>query len=156
MFRKMRRIKQELSDKECVRILKEEYRGFLSVLGDDDYPYVIPMNYVYNKGKIIMHSATEGHKVDAIQKHEKVSFCVLNQGSKVNGEWWYIFKSVVIFGKVEEINDPDEKVSNLRILGDKYFPSKEYTEDEIGKYLKNTLLLEINIEHMTGKTVTEK
>ena len=44
MFREMMRFKQQLSQEECVNILKEEPRGVLSVLGDDDYPYGIPIN----------------------------------------------------------------------------------------------------------------
>lgn len=49
MFRKMRRFKQELSHEECVRILKEQKRGVLSLLGDDGYPYGIPIDYWYSE-----------------------------------------------------------------------------------------------------------
>jgi len=45
MFRELARKKQQISDEECRRILAEEPRGVLSVLGDDDYPYGMPMNY---------------------------------------------------------------------------------------------------------------
>lgn len=38
MFRGMRRFKQQISNEECIWILKEQPRGVLSVLGDDDYP----------------------------------------------------------------------------------------------------------------------
>lgn len=152
----MRRVKQQLSDNECIQILQDESRGILSVLGDSDYPYGIPLNYVYNDNKIIFHSALEGHMYDSIKKHEKVSFCVINNGEKVENQWWYIFKSVILFGKIKEITDENERKNKLRILGNKYFPSEDYTEDEITKAFERTLVLEMSIEHMTGKIVTEK
>lgn len=156
MFRKMRRIKQQLSDNECIQILQDESRGILSVLGENEYPYGIPLNYLYHDNKIIFHSALEGHMNDSIKKHEKVSFCVINKGEKVENQWWYIFKSVILFGKIKEITDENERKNKLRILGNKYFPSEDYTEDEITKAFERTLVLEMSIEHMTGKIVTEK
>ena len=69
MFRKMRRFKQELSKEECMEILKNEPRGVLSVLGDDGYPYGMPVTHWYNEknGKIYFHGAKSGHKIDAIK-----------------------------------------------------------------------------------------
>ena len=156
MFRKMRRFKQELSEDECIQILENQPRGFLSVWGENDYPYSIPINYVYDSKKIIFHSAMEGHMYDSITKHNKVSFTVLNDGEKVENEWWYIFKSVIVFGKIKVIEDNEEKIEKLTLLGNKYFPSEEYTQNEIDKAFERTLVLELEIEHMSGKVVTEK
>ena len=68
MFRKMRRHKQELSEEECINILTNEPRGVLALLGDNNYPYAIPMSHAYVDGKIYFHGAMEGHKNDAIKK----------------------------------------------------------------------------------------
>ena len=78
----MRRFKQQLADEDCKKLLREEPRGILSLLGDDDYPYGIPMNFYYDEEEsvIYFHGAKEGHKVDAIKKHDKVSFCVYDKG----------------------------------------------------------------------------
>ncbi|MBR0472522.1 MAG: pyridoxamine 5'-phosphate oxidase family protein [Methanosphaera sp.] len=156
MFRKMRRNKQELSNKECIQILENQQRGFLAVSGENEYPYTLPMNYVYYDKKIIFHSAREGHKIDSIKKHEKVSFSVINEGEKVENDWYYIFKSVIVFGKIRIIQDEKEKYEKLTILGDKYFPSKEYTKMEMDAAFDQALVLELEIDHMTGKIVTEK
>ncbi|MBP3901898.1 MAG: pyridoxamine 5'-phosphate oxidase family protein, partial [Blautia sp.] len=82
MFREMMRIKQQLSQEECIEILKKEPRGVLSVLGDDGYPYGMPINQYYceEDGKIYFHSGKKGHKVDAIKRCDKASFCVYDQG----------------------------------------------------------------------------
>ena len=57
MFRKMRRFKQELSKDECIEVLKSEPRGVLSVMGDDGYPYGVPMDHWYDEvsGKLYFH-----------------------------------------------------------------------------------------------------
>ena len=69
MFREMLRYKQALSEEECIEILKKELRGVLSVLGDDGYPYGMPINHFYNEedGKIYFHSGMQGHKIDAMK-----------------------------------------------------------------------------------------
>jgi nitroimidazol reductase NimA-like FMN-containing flavoprotein (pyridoxamine 5'-phosphate oxidase superfamily) len=156
MFRKMRRIKQEISKEECASVLENQLRGFLAVLGDNEYPYALPLNYVYYDDKIIFHSALEGHMYDSIKKHDKVSFCVIDDGQKVENDWYYVFKSVIIFGKIRKINNEKERYEYLTVLGNKYFPSEEYTMNEIEKAFERTLVLVIEIEHMTGKVVTEK
>ena len=62
MFRQMRRFKQEVSQEECKRILSTEKRGTLSVIGDDGYPYCVPVNFYFEEGegKIYFHCAKEG------------------------------------------------------------------------------------------------
>ena len=70
MFREMRRNKQQLEKDECISILKNELRGVLSVLGDDDYPYGMPINHYYceEDGKIYFHGSMHGHKMERFQK----------------------------------------------------------------------------------------
>lgn len=156
MFRKMRRKHQELSEEECIEILTNEPRGVLALLGDNDYPYAIPMSHVYVNGKIYFHGAMEGHKHDAMKKHSKVSFCVIDKGVKKENNWWYTFKSVIVFGKIKIITDVAEKIDKLTYLGNKFFPTPQDTEDEINRLLERTEVFEITIDHMTGKIVKEK
>ena len=156
MFRKMKRIGQEISKEECEEILTNEPRGVLALLGDDDYPYAIPMSHVYVDGKIYFHGAQEGHKNDAVKKHSKVSYCVIDKGVKAKDSWWYTFKSVIVFGKIKTLTDRDEKIEILTHLGDKFFPTHKETVDEINRLLDRTEVFEITIEHMSGKIVKEK
>ena len=156
MFRKMRRLGQELSKEECIDILINEPRGVLALLGDDDYPYAIPMSHVYVDGKIYFHGAQKGHKIDAVNRHPKVSYCVMDEGVKAEGSWWYTFRSVIVFGKIRTLADRDEKIDKLTHLGDKFFPTHEETIDEINRLLDRTEVFEITIEHMSGKVVKEK
>lgn len=156
MFRKMRRQKQELSKKECMDILFNQPRGFLAVLGDNEYPYVIPMSHVYVNGKIYFHGAKQGHKNDAVKNNPKVSYCVMDDGVKNKNEWWYTFKSVVVFGKIKTLADDSEKIDKLTYLGNKFFSTTEETKREINRLLNKTEVFELTIDHMAGKLVIEK
>ncbi len=156
MFRNMRRQKQQLSKEECIKILTDEPRGVLALLGDYDYPYAVPMSHVYIDGRIYFHGAMKGHKNDSIKKYDKVSYCVVDKGFTNEDGWSYTFKSVIVFGRIKILTDRDEKVEKLTCLGDKFFPSHEDTVDEISRLLNKTEVFEITIEHITGKIVEEK
>lgn len=156
MFRDMRRKNRELPYEECIEILTNEPRGVLAVLGDYDYPYTVPMTHVFVDGKIYFHGAQTGHKNDAIKKHDKVSYCVMDKGVKAKDSWWYTFKSVVVFGKIRTLTDKDEKIEKLTYLGDKFFPTHEETVSEIDRLLDKTEVFEITIDHISGKRVEER
>jgi nitroimidazol reductase NimA-like FMN-containing flavoprotein (pyridoxamine 5'-phosphate oxidase superfamily) len=154
-FREMRRKRQQLSEEESIGILQKATAGTLALLGDDDYPYAVPISYAYNDGKLYFHSALSGHKVDAIRKCNKASFCVIDDGSGTEG-WWLQFKSVIVFGVIEMIDDPVVVEDISRRLSAKFVDDKEYVDHEIELSLKGTLLLKMRIEHMTGKKVNER
>ena len=98
----------------------------------------------------------EGHKNDAVKRCDKVSYCVMDKGFRNDGDWWYTFKSVIVFGKIRILTDKDEKIDKLTYLGDKFFPTHEETVSEINRMLDRTEVFEITIEHMSGKLVREK
>lgn len=97
-FREMRRKKQVLSQQEVVDIMHKGTSGVLALIGDNDYPYAVPISYVYDDGKIFFHSAKSGHKIDAILKNAKASFCVIDQDYIVPEEYTTYFRSVIAFG----------------------------------------------------------
>ena len=78
-FREMRRKRQQLAEEESIGILQKATSGTLALMGDNDYPYAVPISYVYYEGKLYFHSALTGHKVDAIRKCDKASFCVIEK-----------------------------------------------------------------------------
>lgn len=146
-----------LSQEECEEILTNEPRGVLALLGDYDYPYALPMSHVYVDGKIYFHGAMTGHKNDAVKKYDKASYCVMDEGVRnPDDDWSYIFRSVIVFGRIRTLSDDDEKVEKLTNLGDKFFPTHEETVSEIEKLLHRTEVFELTIEHMSGKRVEEK
>ena len=157
MFREMRRIKQQISGEECVRILREEKRGVLSMHGEDGYPYGIPMNHWYNPedGKLYFHGAKTGHKMDAVTKDNRVSYCVHDAGYRKEGEWALNIRSVVVFGRISPVID-EEKAREIGIhLCRKFTDDEEYIQKEVRDALPRAQCLELTIDHMTGKLVHE-
>lgn len=159
MFRMMRRSKQEVSEVEVTSVLVEEKRAAFSVIGENAYPYTIPINFYYDEvdHQIYFHSAKAGHKVDAIKKNDKVCLTVWNQGFKKGGRWEWNVTSVVVFGKVKFIDDLSVVEEKLRKLATKYYPSQEEVEIEMnGPAFQHVQLFAIEIDHITGKLVNEK
>ena len=157
MFRELARKKQQLTAEECAEVLKQETRGVLSVLGDGGYPYGTPMNHWYDEadGTIWFHCGKIGHRLDALRRCEKVSFCVYDQGYREEGSWALNVKSVIVFGRMEVVDDMDTIADVTAKLSRKFTQDEEYIRSEIQKYAKGTLLLKLTPEHVCGKRVNE-
>ena len=159
MFREMRRFKQQISEEECIRILKEQPRGVLSMLGDDDYPYGIPLNHWYceENGKLYFRCAKVGHKLDAVRKHDKVSYCVMDQGFRMDGDWALNINSVVIFGRMRVVDDAEDELRRKVAAGlcRKFTDDEAFLQKELTHTLPRAAFMELTPEHMTGKLVNE-
>lgn len=157
MFRKMRRNKQQLSERESIKILESATAGILALSGDGDYPYAVPISYVYSGSKLYFHSAVSGHKIDAIRKSDKASFCVISQDHIVPEEYTTYYKSVVAFGRIRVLTEETEKRAAIELLAEKYHPAGTPKERSatISEAWPRLALLELRIEHMTGKAARE-
>ena len=155
MFREMRRGKQQLSQEDTDLVLQRGSNGILGCLGDEDYPYGVPVSYVYHKGKIYFHSAKAGHKIDALKRSPKVSLTVVDEDTIVSAEYTSYFRSVIAFGQVR-FTDGDEWMDGFRALVEKYSGDqpeaakhKEITE------CTQSEIIAIDLEHVTGKEAIE-
>ena len=152
MFREMRRNKQALSDEECREILERCTSGTLAVLGDEGYPYAVPLSYVFNNGHIYFHCARAGHKLDAIRACDKGSFCVIDRDDVVPELFTTKYRSAIAFGRAREVTDPDEIEGIMRALAAKYSPHEG--EEAFQREMKSSgalCVLALDIEHLTGK-----
>ena len=157
MFRPMRRIKQQLSDAEALEILAKAKRGVLSVVGDDGWPYGIWLNPHYRREdeRIYFHGAKEGHKIDALRRDARVSFTVIDDGVQDEGGWAYTFRSVVVFGRIEFVEDQAFALELCRELARRFNPSEEDIEKEIRMAGARFQVLCLIPEHITGTRVHE-
>lgn len=153
-FRKMRRSRQELPAAQTEKILRDGSTGVLSVLGENGCPYALPLNYVYLDGKIYFHCARTGHKLDAIRQCEKVSFCVVERDRVIPRAFATDYRSAILFGRARLVPDEEAglKREALEALNRKYAPDYyEEGREEIRKDWDNVQIVEIRIDHMTGK-----
>ena len=156
MFREMRRKKQLLSEAETIEILQSCTSGVLAVMGDNDYPYAVPLSFAYKDGKLFFHFAKAGHKIDSIVRNNKVSFCVIKTDNVIQKTFTTHFRSAIVFGRARILTEDSEKKYALECLVEKYSP--DYIADgqsEIERDWNRVCAAEIKIEHMTGKAAIE-
>ena len=157
MFREIRRKKQQLANTEAIRILEKGSYGVLAVMGDDDYPYACPLSYLYHEGKIYFHCATQGHKLDAIRRNCKASFCVVGQDHVMPHVYTTYYKSVIMFGKIRILEENTQKRAAIEKLAKKYFPqdTQDHRNKTIEKEFPALCMLEMSIDHISGKQARE-
>lgn len=155
MFREMRRIKQLLSTEDTAAVMERCTNGILACLGDEDYPYAVPLSYVYFNDKIYFHSAKAGHKIDSVMKNSKVSFAVIDEDTIVSQEYTSYFRSVIAFGRAR-ITEGDELLKAFGALVEKY--SGDQPEEAKHKEITGctqAYIIAIDVEHITGKEAIE-
>lgn len=157
MAREMRRKKQELSIEEIRDIFERGSSGVLALDGGDGYPYAVPLNYVYDKDAIYFHCAKDGHKLEAIRKNPRASFCVIDQDAVVPAEYTSYYRSAIAFGTVRIMEGEDEKREAIEKLGIKYAPdeSREHLDRTIVNAWPRLCMLELRVERMSGKQAIE-
>jgi hypothetical protein len=148
----MRRKNRLLSDSEAAAMLHSCTSGVLAVHGDDGYPYAVPLSFAYEDDRLYFHSASTGHKIDALERSDKASFCVIAADDVVPDAFATHFRSAIVFGTTRVLTEDDEKRHALRCLARKYSPDHLARADaEIERDLERTCVFELAIEHMTGK-----
>ena len=151
----MRRAKQQLSDADALKLLKEGTSGVLALNGE--YPYAVPLSYVYEEGAIYFHCAKSGHKLDLLKACARASFCVIGKDQVISEEFTTYFRSMIVFGTVEIIEEEAQLRSALRLLAAKYSPreSEAHLAKEIEGALASVCILKLHVEEMSGKEAVE-
>lgn len=127
----------------------------MAMIDQNNHPYVLPMNFGYADGVVYLHSAPEGKKVDILRNNKRVCLAfstdheLRRQNDDVACSYSMKYRSVLIYGKVEFIDDPTEKRRVLNIL------MKQYTGRDNFNYndpaIKNVLVYKVAAEKMEGR-----
>ena len=156
MFPPMRRSRQELTEQACVQILERGTSGVLALVDGEGYPYAVPLSYLYDGKRIVFHSARSGHKLDALACGDRASFCVIDSDEVVPERYTTYFRSVIVFGRLHVIEDEEARLAALEALALRYAPDDvEGCKKEARDQLVRTVMLELEIEHMSGKQAIE-
>ncbi len=153
----MRRKRQELSGEEREKILMEGSHGVLALCGEDTEPYAVPMSFAFCEGKVIFHCAKEGKKLKIIRQNPLASFCVVGMDSVVPEKFTTRFKSVIVTGRLDIVEDEGQKLKYIKAIAAKYSPgeSRESTEKEISLGWKGLCILRLTPCRITGKQAKE-
>ena len=157
MFRDLRRKRQALSPQACADVLARGTSGVLAVAGDGGYPYAVPLSFLYDGGKLYFHCARAGHKLDAIRRDPRASFCVIDQDQVVPAEYTSYFRSVIAFGQVRILDSEEEMRQAVEKLALKYAPedSSSNRQSAIQREWDSLCMLEMTVEHLSGKEAVE-
>lgn len=154
MLPEMRRKAQQLPTPEAEEILRAGTSGVLALAGDEGYPYALPISYVYHGGRLYFHCAPAGHKLNAIARCPKASFCVIAQDDVVPERYTTRYRSVIAFGRIRLLTEEGEILEALDVLGRKYAPALDPSA-EIASGLARVCVLEMEIDRLTGKESLE-
>lgn len=151
MFPEMRRSKQALSPQETSEILQNASSGVLAL--DGDYPYAVPISYVYDGERLYFHCAKTGHKLDAIRRNSKACFCVIARDEVIPEKYTTRYQSAIVFGRIRVIEDEQAAREAIDKLIQKYAPNEPACarQQEVDQYRSALCMLEMTIEHMSGK-----
>ena len=157
MFKEMRRHKQLLNAEETAAVLERGTSGVLALSGEDGYPYAVPLSYVFDGEKLYFHSAKAGHKLEALRRCPKASFCVIGQDRVVPEEYTTYYRSVIAFGTVRILKGDDEIRRAIEALSVKYAPEDTPAGRSrvIDRAWDRLCILELTVDHMSGKQAIE-
>lgn len=152
MFRPMRRKNQQLTPEECAAVLERGTSGVLALSGDDGYPYALPISYALNGERLIFHCGKTGHKIDAIRRCPKASFCVIDKDEVVPEDFTTRYRSVIAFGSIRVL-EGREVLEAVEKLAARYYPEDDGSARarEIEIFRDALCVFVLEIAHMTGK-----
>ena len=151
MLHKMRREDRQLSCDACIKVIAENNMGILSLNSTEEYPYGVPLNYMYHEGAVYFHCAKEGRKLELISQNPKVCFAIVGKNEIIPGEFANNYKSVMIFGSIEIISGDKLKYKLLAQLGESFGCEPAMLDRYIMKYIDACHVLKLDIHHISGK-----
>ncbi len=155
MFPPMRRRLQQMPEDRALAILSEAPNAVLALSGDD-YPYAVPVSHVVVGRSIYIHGAPMGLRTQLMKKHPKVSLCVIEKDEIIPEKLTTHFRSVIVFGTASFVTDPQAKETALWALAKKYsLGFEKEAREEIDRTLSYVSVVEIKIDHITGKEAIE-
>ncbi len=148
----MRRKDQEINDIGAIEEIIHKAQVCRLALSENGRPYIVPLCFGYKNITLYFHTALEGKKLDILRKNNNVCFEIDTDHELVKGkkacDCSMKYRSVIGFGKAELIEDIEPKRRALNIIMQNYYEGFfKYPEESI----KNTVIIKVEIESMTGK-----
>jgi len=152
---KLRRIKQKLNKKDCLKILNDNQYGVLALINIDNTPYSIPLNYFYFENKIYFHGAKNGQKIDAMNYKKDASFCIVDQSDFDGKNFTCLYRSLIIDGEIEFICEEKEKYEILMKIATKCNSDTNVSKTYVEKHLNSCSLFCLIPKKISGKVASE-
>ena len=148
----LRRQDRQLSESEALALLRDGEYGILSIQSEDG-AYGVPVNYALVGETIYLHCATEGRKLQLIERNPQVSFCVVGQVSLLSEQFTTNFQSVILSGQAERVFEEQERRKALQSIVMKYSP--EHLAEGyriIDELIDRVAVVAVRIDRFSGKS----
>ena len=161
-FSAMRRKDREIADPtEIAKIMSNAQVGRIG-LSMNEQPYVVPVNFAFDRERIYFHCADTGMKLEFLRTNPRVCFEVDENLGIVPGPvpWMFGFayRSVIAFGTARILTDAEEKTMATRLITAKYAGKEmagmitpELTERYRSSLGSRLVIVEVKVESITGK-----
>jgi nitroimidazol reductase NimA-like FMN-containing flavoprotein (pyridoxamine 5'-phosphate oxidase superfamily) len=153
----MRRVDKIMSQGQTLETLQRGFCGRLATIGEDGYPYCVPMLYVWLNGEVCLHNAkTRGHLRASVDHESRVCFEVDEPGAvfaygRFDCDTSVAFRSVILFGNIRVVDETDAKQQFFEALMQKYAKTEWQRPKNFFPRLDQITLYAIAVERMTGK-----
>ena len=152
MFREIQRRNRALTESEAREIMARAEHGVLATIGEDGWPYAVPLNHVLVDNVIYAHCARKGHKLDNIAHEARVSYCAVASVTVVPSEITTLYESAIVFGRAALVTDEAERLRTLKLLTERF---SDFSDEQIEEHVRvkghGAAMIRIEIEHITGK-----
>jgi len=144
-----------VSQHEIDQIINNSIVCHIGMIDTEGLPYVIPFNFAYKDGRLYIHSAPEGKKIEAWKHNPKVCVAFSHdyemriQSEKVACSYSMKYRSVLVHGEVIDIPDFDDKIHVLNIVMEKYAGKTDFTYSKPS--VDNVKVMEIKISRVEGR-----
>ena len=148
----MRRSEKEIQDKGVLTEILTSALICRVALFDEEYPYIVPMNFGYKDSALYFHCATEGKKIELIKQNNKVCFEVEKSHEIISDDlsckWSTKYQSIIGVGEIEIISNTEDKRNGLDIIMNQHGKC----DNSYGaKAVDKVMVLKLRIKSLTGK-----
>ena len=158
----LRRVDKLMSGEQTLETLQRGFCGRLATIGEDGYPYCVPLLYVWMDGELYVHNTrVRGHLRANVDRDPRVCFEMDEPGEvfpygRFECDSTLAFRSVIVFGRVRVVEELQTKQRFFEMLMSKSAKS-DWAEGELGRpkgffpRIDLITLYAITVERMTGK-----
>lgn len=146
-----------LSREDALEIIDQSDYGVLSLMEGEGRPYGVPLSMVRKGDSVYFHGRKAGKKMGIIGRGVRASFTCVAAIRVVPIRFTTLFRSAIAEGRVELVEDRDERIEALCLLSRKYAPeAMKYFDKEIEKSLERTAVFRMRLETVSAKGSLEK
>lgn len=121
----MRRKDKQITDRSTLDYIIRNSLVCRLATASQNIPYIIPVSFGYDGQSLFIHTAKKGKKIDNFLNNNTVCFefennVRLHKDDKKACSWTFEYESVIGYGQIEELLNPEDKICALNQIMQQY------------------------------------